>query len=99
MITAKYSSADERTLANGTLLPDVIGTALDAQLEVRMLAILLSAFTEADYGGATATSYRSRRWSFPWPRDWTGRCWGMSRSFGATSTLAAPTGSASLSPG
>ena len=41
--------ADERTLANGTLLPDMIRTAPDAQLGVRMLAILPSAFTEAHY--------------------------------------------------
>ena len=43
------SHADEWMLANGTLLPEVIGRAPDAQWEVRMLAILPSVFTEADY--------------------------------------------------
>jgi hypothetical protein len=36
-------------VADGTLLPNVIRTAPDAQLEVRTLAILPSAFTEAHY--------------------------------------------------
>ena len=76
-------------------LPDVIGTAPNAQLEVRMLAILPNVFTEADYdaGYRYELSLPQAEFSLtPWlDRAGSGRCL-LGRSSGAPLTLAAPIG-------
>lgn len=48
---------------------------LDEQLEVKMLAILPSAFTEADYDAGYRYELSILQAEFFLARDWTGRYW------------------------